>query len=96
MKIKIDLSKTNQLFDDLEEMPDEVMKDAYNFYKNITPVRNGNAKRNTLYKNKKITSRYPYAGALDEGWSKQAPDGMSEPTIKQLDKIVEKYIERIS
>jgi hypothetical protein len=33
---------------------------------------------------------YPYAGKLDEGSSKQAPKGMSEPFAKWYDKQVAK------
>jgi hypothetical protein len=37
---------------------------------------------------RKITPRYPYAQRLDEGWSRQAPKGMSEPTFNYIKKIV--------
>jgi hypothetical protein len=30
--------------------------------------------------NKTIYASYPYAQRLDEGWSRQSPDGMTKPT----------------
>lgn len=95
MKIKIDLSETDQMFEDLVDLPDDVMEKAFKFYKSITPIREGNARRRTIYRRDKIQSRYPYAGELDEGKSKQAPKGMTEPTIKKIDELVEQYVKGI-
>ena len=52
-------------------------------FKEVTPIRTGNAKSKTSLEGKnKIIADYPYAGRLErDGWSRQAPDGMSEPTI---------------
>ena len=49
----------------------------------------------TTLRNKQIKSGYPYAGRLDEGWSKQAPKGMTEPTIGHIDDLVAKELRRI-
>jgi hypothetical protein len=44
-----------------------------------------------------IRANYNYAGALDEGKSRQAPNGMSEPTIEQMEKeFIPNAIERIN
>ena len=59
------------------------------FYKN-TPVRTGNARRHTGVRNSEIDAAYPYAGRLDDGYSKQSPRGMTEPTIKFLQDYVKK------
>lgn len=59
------------------------------FYRN-TPVRTGNARRNTGVRNSEIDAAYPYAGRLDDGYSKQSPRGMTEPTIKFLQDYVKK------
>lgn len=76
---------------DLDKLPAQ----AYNFFVKITPKDTGNARRKTkLSRNKTIEANYPYAKPLDEGWSKQAPQGMTQPTeqfIKaQLRKILRK------
>ena len=39
-----------------------------------------------------IKSNYAYAGRLDEGWSGQAPKGFTDPTMKEMDKIVDNLL----
>jgi len=97
MKIKINSSEVDRMFDKLEIMPEEVMKSAYSYFKNLTPIKEGNAKNRTKLENKlTIGARYPYAGRLDEGWSKQAPKGMTEPTLKEIDKLVGNFVKRVT
>lgn len=62
----------------LNKLPDE----AYKVFVSETPIRSGNARRNTKLKksSKQIQANYPYAQRLDQGWSKQSPDGMVKPT----------------
>lgn len=55
-----------------------------------TPVKTGNARRNTKLQRNEILAQYAYAGKLDQGASKQAPDGMTEPTINYLQKYIDK------
>jgi hypothetical protein len=51
----------------------------------LTPIRTGYARRNTKLKNKRtIIANYNYAMDLDEGKSKQAPRGMTEPLFEWL------------
>lgn len=58
---------------------------AYNFFVKATPKDTGNARRKTTLKgNKTIEANYPYATRLDNGWSRQAPRGMTKPTLKFL------------
>jgi len=65
---------------------------AYNFFVKATPKDTGNARRRTSLKNNQtIEARYPYAKRLDEGYSKQAPQGMSEPTGR----FIEQRLRRI-
>lgn len=71
-----------------------VPNDAYTFFKAHTPIRSGNARSRTILKKDTIVGAYPYAQRLDNGWSRQAPDGMSRPTEayikKRLDAILRK------
>jgi hypothetical protein len=59
---------------------DQVPDDVYTFWRAHTPIRTGRARRNTFLKKDEIIADYPYAQRLDEGYSRQAPDGMSKPT----------------
>lgn len=48
--------------------------------KSLTPIDTGNARNKTRLVGKdKIEANYPYAQRLDQGWSKQAPEGMTKP-----------------
>jgi len=96
MKITINKRQFDGLVKDLEEMPIAVMKTLYPYYRNKTPIRSGNARNRTKLNRNTINSKYDYAGKLDEGWSKQAPDGFTEPSIDQLDKLIGNYIKRVT
>lgn len=70
---------------EINKIPDE----AYKVFVQETPIRSGNARRNTKLKNKKnIIADYAYAQRLDEGWSKQSPEGMIKPTEEY---IIDRY-----
>ena len=77
--IKIDdkiQQMTKRIKRDLARYP----KEAEAEYKSLTPIRSGNARRNTnLRGTDKIVANYPYAERLDDGYSKQAPRGMTIP-----------------
>lgn len=59
-----------------------VMPQAHKFWVNTTPKDEGHARKQTRLKGQTIHADYPYAERLDEGYSKQARDGMSEPTTE--------------
>ena len=79
-----------------------VMPQIFNYFKDLTPVRSGNAKNSTtLDSNLRIQAQYQYAGVLDAGrgfrdgrmrGSIQAPDGMSKLTKVEADRLVKQYI----
>jgi len=54
-------------------------KDAEKQFISLTPIASGNARRNTNLNGQTIVASYPYAQRLDEGWSKQARNGMTKP-----------------
>lgn len=54
-------------------------KQAEAKFKALTPIDTGNARRNTRLVNDTIEANYPYAVPLDNGHSKQAPQGMTKP-----------------
>lgn len=71
----------------LEQLP----RAAYTEWVKTTPIRTGNARRKTKLNQSTIEANYPYAQRLDEGYSKQAPKGMSEP----VKKFIEREMKRI-
>ena len=96
-QIRINDNQFQRLLKDMEEIPLDAISDAYPFLRSKTPKKGGNARNKTkLHKKQKtILSDYGYADRLDNGWSKQAPNGFTEPTITELDSIVDKLIKRL-
>ena len=82
------MSTKRQIVQGLEDIIDDIPEKAYEYFVAETPVRSGNARRNTRIRNTTIDANYAYAGRLDEGWSKQSPDGMTEPTIKYIERLI--------
>lgn len=76
-----------QVFDHMKNELKELPEEAYKVFVANTPIRSGNARRKTKLRNKKtIDANYGYAERLDEGYSKQSPKGMVEPTEQFIEK----------
>jgi hypothetical protein len=56
--------------------------EAADFFRDETPIRTGNARRRTRLTGDTIEANYAYASQLDSGSSRQAPAGMTEPTVE--------------
>ena len=95
IKFKLDDSKFGREVRKAQGVPDRLADDAYKFFKKTTPIRSGNARRNTKLKGSSIQANYPYAQRLDSGYSRQAPKGMTEPTIKYLNRKFEVLLRRL-
>lgn len=80
VKISDDISKElTRIQKKLAAYPQE----AHDKFIELTPIRTGNARRRTKLTNKDtIEADYPYAERLDEGSSRQAPKGMTDPFLK--------------
>lgn len=69
---------------------DRLPRQAYDEFKKETPIDTGNARRQTRFTNTNsggsIFGNYNYANRLNAGYSKQSPDGMTEPTIAEIRK----------
>jgi len=89
MKIKFDTKGFNKVVDSAKKEADRLAVDAHKFFVKETPIRTGNARRNTdLLNNNKIVADYAYAQRLDEGWSKQSPEGMTGPTEDHIQNVL--------
>lgn len=66
-----------------------LLDEAHKFFKDATPIDQGNAKRNTRKQgNDTVHADYAYATRLNKGWSNQARDGMAKPTMDHLQKYI--------
>jgi hypothetical protein len=106
MKLKINTKEVEQLLQDSVELKQSLIDSAYNYFVQQTPIgkpntwkhkppagyKPGNARRSTHKTQNGIEADYPYAERLDEGWSKQAPKGMTEPTIEFLNNEIQNIL----
>jgi len=98
MKVKINSAIFNKRMKKAYKVPYQTMADALPFLISMTPGgSSGYARSNTKLSSNKLSidSDYPYAEVLDNGSSKQAPNGFTKPTIQQLPRIVNKYIRKV-
>jgi len=93
--MRVDTKQFDKLTKQLEQLAPSSIKEAGAYFKRITPIDTGNARNKTTTKKQTIEANYGYAGALDEGKSRQAPDGMSNPTIVQLTKIINNKVGKL-
>ena len=93
----MDKKDFDNLVKDLEILPEVVMDEAEPVMKKATPKRSGNARNKTNLKSGTTTilADYDYAGRLDEGWSKQAPNGFTDQTIDFIDREISRQVGRL-
>lgn len=91
--------RLNKVLDTLNDT--NLSKVAYDKFRDVTPMKTGNAKRNTHLTGKTIDANYPYADVLDKGrhmtsngmrGSKQAPRGMTQPTLDHLRQYIQQRL----
>lgn len=93
--IQLDVKGINQIQTNLKKVQQKLNKvpdEAYKVFVQNTPIRSGNARRNTVKKRNVIEAQYPYAKRLDEGYSKQSPKGMIQPTLDFIRKRVKQIL----
>lgn len=66
----------------LRALENDLPKEAHQHFQSITPIDTGNARRSTAVSGKSIQGNYDYVNRLNDGYSRQAPNGMTEPTIE--------------
>jgi hypothetical protein len=54
----------------------------------LTPRKSGRARNNTRLSGDVVDANYAYAVPLNKGASRQAPEGMTAPTIKYIRQVV--------
>jgi len=80
--------------DKIQKEIDGLPKEAHQFFVNNTPIDMGNARRKTKLRGTTIVADYDYAKRLNEGWSKQAPDGMTKPTEEFLQRRLKEILRK--
>ena len=92
--IQVTINTTDTITRDLARIKrelDRLPQQALDEFRDLTPIRSGNARRRTRLSGDVIQADYAYAERLDQGWSRQAPQGMTRPwqtwMSRQLRKI---------
>lgn len=94
MKITQTRNTITASLDNIQANLKTVPRKAYEYWRSITPVRSGNARRKTSLSGNRILANYPYAVPLDRGWSRQAPQGMSRPTETYLRQLIRRTLRK--
>ena len=72
----------------VDRMLDEVKKKTFNTAREQTPVRTGYAKSQWVQKDTrqgfKVSNSVDYIQHLDKGTSRQAPRGITKPTVRKI------------
>lgn len=79
---KVTPNRIGPRLDDVRRFMQKLPGEMHEEFVKQTPIRTGNAKRSTELKSNEIQGNYNYANRLNTGWSRQAPNGMTEPTIE--------------
>jgi hypothetical protein len=76
---------------DLNRELAKIPQQAHSFFRKTTPIKTGNARNKTSFDAPNtINADYPYANRLNEGYSRQAKDGMTRPTIQYIRSLIKK------
>lgn len=93
------VNRLNKVLDTLNS--NNIAREAFKKFKDVTPVKTGNAKRSTKLSGNQINADYGYANVLDKGrhmtrrgmrGSEQAPQGMTQPTIDHIRQYVKQRL----
>lgn len=83
------MTRARQALDDLPEFAETTMK-------RYTPIRSGNARRNTNLQGNTVTADYPYAQRLEDNWSPQTRGkGIIAPTEAAIQREVDRRLKGI-
>ena len=86
--------KLDKLKGDFEQYIRDAATMAEQVVKDNTPIRSGNARRNwkksVSDKDFTLNNTVPYIEKLDKGSSKQAPNGIKQPSINQIKRNLKK------
>jgi hypothetical protein len=90
--ISISVKGTRQVVNFLEKekerLINQIAQDTLVAARSKTPIDKGQARRGwrleTSFKQRKIVNRVPHIDALENGHSKQAPNGILGPTVREI------------
>ena len=94
MSIKVKLDRLTPSLSRLQARIPTAVQDTYKYFVSVTPKDTGRARNSTKLRGTTIDANYPYAQPLNKGWSRQAPQGMTVPTIKFLQRLLRRIVRK--
>ena len=94
--VKVDLTQFNRQMAQAIKAVVGLPEFAENAMKSNTPIRTGNARRNTILRGDTVVAAYPYAQRLEDNWSPQTRgQGIIAPTERDIQKEVDRRLKGI-
>ena len=92
----VNITTLSKRFSQARDVPDQIIRAAFRHFRAVTPIRSGRARRSTRLQGDTIIADYPYAGPLDSGYSSQAPQGMTVPTVRFVQRLWQQHIKKLN
>lgn len=93
---KVDLTQFNKQITAAKHALDDLPEFAEETIKSKTPIRSGNARRNTELRGNTVVANYPYAERLEDNYSPQTRGrGIIAPTEQAIQKEVDRRLKGI-
>lgn len=92
---KVRTSSFDQQMARAERALENLPKAAFDYFVSITPKDTGAARRATRLQGSTIVADYPYSQPLDQGSSRQARKGMTQPTEAWIQREVDRRLKGI-
>jgi len=94
--VKVDLTQFNRQMAQAVKAVTGLPEFAQSAMKSNTPIRSGNARRNTNLRGDTVTADYAYAQRLEDNWSPQTRgQGIIAPTEQAIQKEVDRRLKGI-
>ena len=94
MSLKLKKDNMTSSINRIQRSLSTVATETHKFWVSKTPKDKGNARSKTVLRGNTIEANYPYAKVLDQGYSKQSPQGMSKPTQTFFTKLINRLIRK--
>ena len=94
--VKVNLTQFNRQMNKALNALDDLTEFAEGAMQANTPIRSGNARRNTNLQGNKVVANYAYAQRLEDNWSPQTRgQGIIAPTERDIQKEVDRRLKGI-
>jgi hypothetical protein len=94
MSVTKTLDKITPSLSRIQQQFPKILAETHKKFVSVTPKASGNARNKTKLKGNVISADYAYAKVLDQGLSRQAPQGMVKPTVAFLRQLLRRLMRK--